>query len=409
MPNPGRGAALRRHPVVRRDRPDGTVLLESAQPLEAYPASVTDHLRHWAAADAARLLVAERGPDGRWAKQTYGEALTAAPAIGQSLLDRGFSARRPLMILSGNSTGHLLITLAALAPISVAYSLRSKAYARIRAIEELIRPGAVYAEDATWFASALAALSTRLVISAHGGPAEHSLAALLGTVPCAAVETASSSVTGSTVAKILFTSGSTGAPKGVITAHGMLCANQQMVRQVWPFLIQERPVLLDWLPWSHAFGGSHNVNLILASGGTLYVDDGRPAPDLFPRTLANMCDVSPTLAFNVPAGFAQLVPALENDRDLAARFFSRLRLIFNAAAALPPALRARLQALGHSVTGRDVPVTGSWGTTETSPASTSAHYSFIDPRCIGVALPGVTVRLVPAEGDGHEIRVRGPR
>ena len=193
----------------------------------------------------------------------------------------------------------------------------------------------MYAEDATWFASALAALSTRLVISAHGGPAEHSLAALLGTVPCAAVETASSSVTGSTVAKILFTSGSTGAPKGVITAHGMLCANQQMVRQVWPFLIQERPVLLDWLPWSHAFGGSHNVNLILASGGTLYVDDGRPAPDLFPRTLANMCDVSPTLAFNVPAGFAQLVPALENDRDLAARFFSRLRLIFNAAAALP--------------------------------------------------------------------------
>jgi feruloyl-CoA synthase len=188
----------------------------------------------------------------------------------------------------------------------------------------------------------------------------------------------------------------------------MLCANQQMMRQVWPFLAGERPVLVDRLPWSHTFGGNHNVNMVLANGGSLYVDDGRPAPALFGRSLANYRDVSPTLAFNVPAGYAQLVPALEQDRELAERFFARLRLVFNAAAALPPVLRGRLEVLGRAVAGRDVPVTGSWGTTETAPASTSAHFDFGDARCIGVPLPGVAVKLVPAEGDTYEIRVRGP-
>jgi feruloyl-CoA synthase len=399
--------------VRRRDRPDGAVLLESAEPLGPHPVSVAEHLRTWAGVDPDHPLVAERGPDGGWEHRGYGEALAAAEAIGQALLERGLSARRPLMVLSGNSTGHLLMTLGALtagipvAPVSVAYSVQSKDHARVRAIHELIRPGAVYAEDADRFGPALAALEPgAAVVTARGGPAEHSLATLLATAPGRAL--AAVGVTGDTVAKILFTSGSTGAPKGVLTTHGMLAANQQMMRQVWPFLTAERPVLLDWLPWSHTFGGSHNVNLVLAGGGTLYVDDGRPTPEAFGRTLANLREVSPTLAFNVPAGYAQLVPALERDPDLARRFFARLRLVFNAAAALPAPLRERLQALGRAVTGREVPVTCSWGATETAPAATSAHFSFPHPRCIGVPLPGVRLKLVPTEGEGYELRVRGP-
>jgi feruloyl-CoA synthase len=399
--------------TVRRDRPDGSVLLESADALRPYPVSAGQILRQWAARDPGQTLIAERAPGKDWRRYSYGEATAAATAIGQALLDRGLSAERPLLILSGNSAGHFLMTMGALtagipvAPVSAAYSLQSRNHERIKAIGELVEPGAVYVEDTAPFGPALAALGRRpLVIAAAGGPGEHSLDTLRATPPGDDIERAFSQIAAGTIAKILFTSGSTGTPKGVLTTHAMLCANQQMIRQAWPFLERERPVLVDWLPWSHTFGGSHNVNLALFNGGSFYIDNGRPAPGLFESSLANYREIPPTLSFNVPAGYALLVPALEQDRELAERFFSRIRLIFNAAAALPPTLRARLQALGREVTGREIPVTGSWGTTETAPAATSAHYAYDDARCIGVPLPGVQLKLVPASGDSYEIRVR---
>jgi feruloyl-CoA synthase len=186
----------------------------------------------------------------------------------------------------------------------------------------------------------------------------------------------------------------------------MLCSNQQAISQVWPLLAEERPVLVDWLPWSHTFGGNHNVGLVLRSGGTLYVDDGKPAPHLFARSVENLRSAPPTLYFNVPAGYAQLVPVLEQDAEFARVFFSRVWLLFNAAAALPAALRERLAAVARATTGRDVALTGSWGATETAPCVTSAHYAFEDARCIGVPLPGLEVKLAPV-GDAREIRVRG--
>jgi feruloyl-CoA synthase len=393
---------------------DGSVLLRSADALGAYPATVMHSMRAWAEADPAHPLVAERGPGGAWCTRSYGEALAAANGIGQALLDRGLGPGRPLLILSGNSVDHMLMTLGAMtagvpvAPASVAYSLQSRDHARLRAIAELIRPGAVFAEDADRFAAALDAIgAVPAIVSTGRRPGAERLDELMTTVPGQAVTAAFDALDGSAVAKILFTSGSTGAPKGVFNTHQMLSANQQMMRQVWPFLTRERPVIVDWLPWSHTFGGNHNMNMIFTSGGTLYVDAGRPAPGMFAQTIANLTDVPPTIYFNVPVGYAQLVPALKSDPAFAAQFFSRLRLIFNAAAALPATLRSQLEELAAHGTGRAVPVTGSWGATETAPAVTTAHFGYDDARCIGVPLPGTQVKLAPAEG-AYEIRVKGP-
>jgi feruloyl-CoA synthase len=398
----------------RADGGDGSLLLRSADPLGDYPVTVVHSVRGWAAADPGHPLVAERGTAGAWRTCTYGEAVAAADAIGQGLLDLGLGPARPLLVLSGNGVDHLLMTLAAMtagvpvAPVSVAYSLQSRDHARIRAIAGLIRPGAVFADDAERYAAALDAIGhVPAIVRAGDRPGAVRIEHLMATVPGPAVAAAFHAADPDSVAKILFTSGSTGTPKGVLNTHRMLSANQQMIRQVWPFLAAERPVIVDWLPWSHTFGGNHNVNMMLTSGGTLYVDAGRPVPGLFAASIANLSDVPPTVYFNVPAGYAQLVPALEADPAFAARFFSRLRLMFNAGAALPGALRHRLAEVAQRAAGRTIPVTGAWGATETAPSVTTAHFEYEDARCIGVPLPGAQVKLVPAEG-AYEIRVKGP-
>jgi feruloyl-CoA synthase len=398
-------------PDIEMDRrPDGAIILRSRRELDAWEPSITAVLRARAAQHPDRPLAAERDAEGRWITLTYGEASRKANALARAFAAFGLGPEKPIMILSGNSLSHLLVSLGAYAagapamPISVAYSLMSKDHARIKAIAELTEPGLVFADDAGPFGAALEALGLDAVLVACG---ERAGALRLDEMLAGDDSPLDGDPGPHAIAKLLFTSGSTGTPKGVINTHGMLCSNQAMLKANWPFLSDEPPVLVDWLPWSHTFGANHNLNLVLFNGGTIYIDDGRPVPPLFPRTLAALRDVPPTVYFNVPAGYALLAPALEHDADLAKRFFSRLRFMFYAAAALPEALGERLRELAARHSDHDVPLTSSWGTTETAPAATTAHFPNPPTGCIGVPYPGTAIKLAPVAGK-LEIRVSGP-
>ncbi len=400
--------------IERVDRDDGSVLLRSRTPLGEVVPTVGSWLVARAAETPERIFLAERpggDPGQPWSTATYDECHRMARGLGQALLDRGLGPDRPLAVLSGPSIRHGQLMLAChlvgvpIVPISVAYSLLATDLAKVHHILGQTRPGAVYAETSDGFGRVLTTVECE-VVTADGGigsPFDD----LAATAATGDVDEASAGLGPDDVAKILYTSGSTGLPKGVITTHRMLCANQAAISLVWPFLTETPPVVCDWLPWSHTFGSSHNVNMVLANGGTLYLDAGKPAPGLFDTTVANLVDVRPTISFNVPAGYARLVEHLESDADAAAAFFDRLQLIFYAAAALPQDVWRRLEALSLAATGRTLPMTSSWGLTETAPACSSAHFPLERAGNIGTPLPGVTFKLVPS-GDKTEIRVAGP-
>jgi len=411
------------HPDVHCETSsNGTMRVRSRTPLLSYEPSLARLFRAAVERNPSGLFLAEReaggASGGSWRKLTYEAARPLVDALAQSLLERGLSPERPVMILSGNGIEHALLTLAGhtagvpVAPISVAYSLQSQDHAKLKHIAALLEPGLIYVADTGPFAKALAALDlshTEIAASRNGASldAVTALDRMAHSRPGPALDAAAASIGPDTIAKLLFTSGSTGLPKGVINTHGMLTANQQQALQIWPFAVEQPLVLVDWLPWNHTFGANHNFNLVLRHAGTLYVDGGRPLPGLIEQTVRNLAEISPTIYFNVPAGYAALLPFLERDETLARSFFAKLRLIFYAGAALPQDLWGRLEAVSLRATGERVPMTSSWGTTETAPMATAAHFILERAGPVGVPAPGVELKLVPA-GNKLEVRVRGP-
>jgi len=403
--------------VVVERRSDGAIVLRSPHSLPAYPQKLTERLVHWAKAAPQRVFLAQRNASGAWRTLTYTDAMTKVRAIAAALLARGLSAERPIAILSGNDIEHALIGLAAMhvgipyAPISVPYSLLSKDFGKLKTIIEVLQPGLVFAANGTAFVRAIAAAvppGVEVAVTANppGDRPATLFADLASAQPTPAVEAAHAGIAPDTIAKILFTSGSTGQPKGVINTQRMLCANQAMIRCGLAFVGAEPPVIVDWLPWNHTFGSNHNFNLVLHNGGSLYIDDGKPLPGAIDTTVRNLRDIAPTIYFNVPKGFEMLLPHLGADRALRENFFSRLKVMFYAGASLSQHVADAIQRLAVETTGERVMFLASLGSTETAPAAVACCWESERTGNIGLPLPGVELKLVPRDGK-LEARLKG--
>jgi feruloyl-CoA synthase len=400
----------------RRD--DGVIYVRSPHALGEYPARVTDRLEHWTRNAPERIFLAQRAADGSWQTVTYAQSLARVRRLAQGLLEHGLSSSRPLIILSGNSIEHGLLALAAIyagipyAPIAPAYSLAVKEFTALSYVWQNLGPAMVFADDGARFASALRAVTkgdTQIVFHTSGPPgvAAISLSELEKFEATSAVDKANSKVGADSIAKILYTSGSTGLPKGVITTHRMLSSNQQMLAQMMPVLAEEPPVLCDWLPWNHTFGGSHNFGIALHNGGSFYIDVGKPTPGLFGETLRNLSEIAPTAYFNVPKAYEMLVAHLRTDAALRDKFFSRLKLLFFAAAGLSQHIWDELQEIAYQTCGEEILVVTGLGATESAPYALSTGIEGAASGCLGLPVPGVDLKLVPVE-EKMEARLSGP-
>lgn len=417
-PAPIRPVKLETPEIDIERRPDGTMLIRSRFPLDDYPARITDRLVHWANETPDRTFMAARDANGEWRHISYAQALQYAKCIGQALLSRNLSAERPVAILSGNDLEHAMLALGCLyvgipyAPISPAYSLISSDFGKLRYILDLLTPGMVFACDGQQYAKAIEAIvpkETELVFTRNpiAGRPSLDFNHLAATIPTAAVEDAHDKVGPDTIAKFLFTSGSTGMPKGVINTQRMWCSNQIMVRSALQYLQDEPPTVLDWAPWHHTAGGNHDVGLALYNGGTFYIDEGKPLPGAIEHTVRNLKDVACTWYFNVPKGYEALLPFFRSDEQLRRNFFSRLKVLWYAGAAIAQHVYDEYQELAMQTIGQRVLFLTGLGSTETAPFAMSRMWESVHGVNMGLPARGSTLKLVPVDGK-LEARFKGP-
>jgi feruloyl-CoA synthase len=409
--------------VALREGAGGVRYLRADVPLGPHARRMTDRLVHWAQAAPDRTFMARRirnadGTTGEWRHITYREALQSARSIGQALLDRGLNAERPVAILSENDLEHALLALGCIyagvpyCPVSPAYSTVSQDYDKLRHVLGTLTPGLVFAADAARYGKAIeAAVGKDIEVVLHAGELAGrrttSFADLVATTATPAVDAAMQATGPDTITKFLFTSGSTKLPKGVINTHGMWCANQQQMRQSMPVLAGEPPVLVDWLPWNHTFGGNHNFGLTIYNGGTLYIDDGKPVPALMGETLRNLREIAPTVYFNVPTGFEAIANAMQTDDALRRNLLSRVKMFFYAGAALAQPVWDTLHAAQEREIGERIVMGTGLGMTESSPFAIFVTNPNVKAGYLGVPTPGLELKLVPQDGK-TEVRYKGP-
>jgi len=405
--------------VVQRGA-DGSLRLRLEQPLAPYPRRYTDRLVQWAQSRPEQVFLARRpigGPSvGAWETLRYRETLAHVRAIGQGLLDRGLSVQRPVVILSENDFENQLLALACThvgvpyVPLTPAYSLLSPDHAKLKSISARVHPGLVFASSARAYGNAARAAFPQaefVATSRDGGDAPATaFDSLRSTPPGLAVDAAYESLDPGQVVKVMFTSGTTGEPKGVMLTHRMLCSNRQQVLQAMPFLLEAPPVLVDWLPWHHTFGGTNNVGLALYCGGSYYIDPGRPLADAVQPTVDALREISPTIYYNTPAGLAALLPHLREDAALRACFFERLQLLYYGGAVLPPHTWAGLDDVAVRQLGRRVLIVSGIGSTECGPVPTTTSRDPGREPMVGLPVAGVEVKLAPVN-DKLELRIKG--
>ncbi len=409
--------------AVLREGAAGTRYLTAEATLGEHARRMTDRFAYWAQVAPDRTLVARRerhadGSAGDWRTVSYREALQSAHSIAQALLDRGLSPERPVLILSENGIEHLLLALGCLlagvphCPLSPAYSIVSQDYDKLRHAIDTLTPGLVFATDAKRYARAIAATvpadcEVVLVEGTLDDRATTKFADLLATRATSAVDAAMDSIGPDTIAKFLFTSGSTKLPKAVINTHRMWCANQQQMRQSMPALADEPPVLVDWLPWNHTFGGNHNVGIVIYNGGTLYIDDGKPTPAGMAETLRNLREIAPTVYFNVPTGFEAIADAMKTDAELRRKLLSRVRMFFYAGAALSQPVWDSLHQTQEAELGERIVMGTGLGMTESGPFALYITGPHVTSGDLGLPCAGLEIKLIDTDGK-TEVRYRGP-